>query len=142
MMKKHLLILCQVVVLISALFILESCGDDDEDGPSGLPLEGTLWTQISFEYTDCDSPDDNESGTLVCTDQDCITVLFENGTATYTEIEDGVTFEISIPVTITANTFSALGETASYQIIGNTLTVVSEDSFDGCTLTEVYVGPN
>ncbi|MEM6522752.1 MAG: hypothetical protein AAGA66_20080 [Bacteroidota bacterium] len=140
-MKKILLYLIQFSIIVLALFNLAACGDDD-DGPSGLTLEGTLWTQTSFEFAGCDDPDDNESATLVCTDQDCITVLFENGSVTYTEIEDGVTFELTIPVIITGNTFTAFGETATYQISGNMLTIVTDDSFDGCTITEVYVGSN
>lgn len=126
-----------IFILVGALFIFESCGDDDS-GPTGLALEGTLWTQISFDYANCDNPDNNGSGTLVCTAQNCITALFENGTVTYTEIEDGVSSTITLPVTITSTSFSAFGQTATYQIVGNTLTANSE--FDGCTLVEVYTG--
>lgn len=138
-MKKVLLISLQFVLLSFFLLQLASCGDDDES-PSSLPLEGTLWTQISFDYTNCDSPDDNQSGTLDCTDQNCITALFGNNMVTYTEVENGDTTVVTIPITITASTFSAFGLTASYQIVGNTLTASSENPRDGCTLTEVYTG--
>ena len=134
-MKKTLLFLS----LIVGLFVFESCGDDDS-GPSGLALEGTLWTQISFNYTSCDNPDNNGSGTLVCTPQNCITALFENGTVTYTEVEDGDSSVLTLPVSITPTSYSAFGQTATYAIVGDTLTASSE--FDGCDLVEVYVGSN
>ena len=141
-MKKTSLHFLQFAILSIFLFQLAACGDDDDGSPAGLALEGTLWTQISFENTGWNDPADNESGTVTCTDTNCVTALFENGEVTYTEIEDGDTTSITFPVTITASTFSLLGQVANYNIVGNTLTISADDPFDGCTITEMYTGSN
>lgn len=130
----------QSIILLIALLTLASCNNDDDNEDPSLSIEGIVWIQTGYEYVDCDFEDSNGGASLECTDQNCQSILFDDGTARYTEIENGVNNGFNIPYTLTGNDrFSAGGLSATYEIIGDVLTVRSFDAGDGCTLVEEYI---
>lgn len=127
-----------IAIVLTGLIILLSC-DNDDDTPPAPSIEGVLWTQVSYEYTDCDIEDSNGGASFECNEQNCRNVLFESGISIYTEVENGVTSTFQVPYTLSGDDrFSAGGLSATYQIVGDTLTIQSFDAGDGCTLVEVY----
>ena len=130
-----------VLFVLIALFILVSC-DNDDDGEATFPsIEGIVWVQTSYEYVDCNSEDSNGGATLSCTDQNCQSVLFDNGIAEYTEVTNGTAVEAYFPYTLIGDDrFSSGGLTATYEIIDDVLIIRSFNAGDGCTLVDEYRG--
>ncbi len=129
-----------LMTVLTGLITLIAC-DNDDDTPPAPSIEGILWTQVSYEYADCDFEDSNGGESLECNDQNCRSVLFENGTSIYTEVENGVTSTFQVSYTLSGDDrFSAGGLSATYEIAGDILTIRSFDAGDGCTLIEVYEG--
>ncbi|MEQ8713334.1 MAG: hypothetical protein RIC80_09970 [Cyclobacteriaceae bacterium] len=130
--------LLNLMTVLTGLITLIAC-DNDDDTPPAPSIEGIVWTQVSYEYTDCDFEDSNGGESLKCNEQNCRNVLFESGISIYTEVENGVTSTFQVPYTLSEDDrFSAGGLSATYQIEGDTLTIQSFDAGDGCTLVEVY----
>lgn len=124
------------------LTFFSSCGDDD-DGSTNLSFEGRLWTLTSYSATNCTDTDDNESGVLVCTALVCSTIFAEDGTFTFNFTEGGM-LEIDMSTyTIDRNILIITGNGITFPpitltIVGDTLTWVVTDPFDGCLTTTVY----
>ena len=129
------------LVLIGTLFIV-SCGDDDDT--NGLSLVGTTWTEVSSTSQGCDDPADN--GTDTCT-SGCEKFIFNaDGTVSFPGGEEEgvvVTYKVSgstITITIIDVEFGSFTTSAQFTIVGDLLTITSEDDFDGCTSIDVYKG--
>ncbi len=79
----------KILCFCFAVLAIISCKDDDENDP----LEGT-WVRSTEVYSDCD--EDWANGTITyddngCFEDRCLTYHLKDGTATITEIDDGIT---------------------------------------------------
>ncbi|GEM_PF-3947299 len=131
--------ICLALLLLIASLVFTSCDEDDDPKTEKPSLEGIVWVQTSFEYTSCNSDDLNGGNQLECTDQNCQSVIFDNGTARYTEVRDGISETTDFRyVLLGDDSFSSGGITATYQITDDVLNVSSDNPLDGCTLIETY----
>ena len=141
-MSKLMMYALSATFLLS-LVLFSGCGNDDDE-PSGLPLEGTLWTETSYSATGCDDPDDNESGTSSCTSTECYTIRLSAGTITFEDTEGGTKDTSTGTYTISGNTinvnFGGINLPVTYTISGSTLTIKLDSPFGGCQETTTYSG--
>lgn len=128
---------------VLSICLFTSCGSDDS-------VEGK-WTLVSFSYTDCVDPDDNEVeagySATACTEQssdDCFHQEFDflsNGTLQITATDN---FGGSVDVDTNSGTYTVDGdmiticeggdcENGTYSISGDVLTLTLDD-IDECSL--------
>jgi hypothetical protein len=98
----------QWIIMLTALLTLASCDNDDGNKDPSPSIEGIVWVQTRYEYVDCNSGDSNGGASLDCTDQNCQSILFDNGIARYTEVTNSDTSNF--------NTSYTRGAIASQQV--------------------------
>lgn len=142
---NKLVMYCLSATLMLSMAIFTGCGDDDDDdGPTALPLEGTLWTETKYVSTGCTDAADNENSTSTCTSTDCYTLVLSGGTMTFYDLEDGSSSTSTAAYTISGNqltvTSTDFSLVATFSISGSTLTVSFTEPGDTCNVTVTYVG--
>ncbi|MEQ8926954.1 MAG: hypothetical protein RLO81_14130 [Fulvivirga sp.] len=131
-MKNNLL---KSLLFLALAVFLFACSDDDETAAPD-PLEGT-WVLKSFAR-DCEGTANDSETNFTCDDQDCIRVIYLNGTATVVGIYDGVeTIDDTYSYTINGNTVNNVdGDIVQWEIVGDDL-IITNTSGD-CIITVRY----
>ncbi|MEM9324904.1 MAG: hypothetical protein AAGA85_04590 [Bacteroidota bacterium] len=127
-------------LVIGALAFLICCNSEDDRDPSSS-IEGVVWTQIQSEFANCTNPDDAGINMIECDQDNCTTVLYQDGVAFLTEVIDGITTTTEFPYTLSGSTLSSSGLSATIRVEENTLTVTNENVF-GCQLIETWTSSN
>lgn len=133
---KRLGKLSLAVLLLSGCII--SCKEDEKVDP----LVGT-WTVYSEINTTCTNADDNYEMITPCNDSDCTKLTFKSDGTFKVEILEGGVSKTKTGTYQTEGTLltifveSDFQDPGNFTILGNTLTVIVEESATGCTKTIV-----